>query len=150
MAITARQLLGDNNNDGSDCNEKVGNGLVQARAALEFLDAHPCDGDDSTGNDWGWQVGGNGCDTVAAKDRRAYARIIQEEDEVGRNGTSDLVVVESDGDVVEPFEQQQLQQQVDEEEPAQNSPSRTEFETQHASALRRIIRAFRGSGGGSN
>lgn len=55
MAYSAKRLPGTGNN----CDNKTGNGLVQAKTALDFLDTHPC----HLGN-WGRDFGDGGCDII--------------------------------------------------------------------------------------
>lgn len=65
MMITAQDLSDGSSQGGWGCDQKFGYGLVQAKAALDFLDDHPCDV-----NHDAWQIDRSnlgGCNTVPAR-----------------------------------------------------------------------------------
>lgn len=56
IAVTAKDVNDGTSNGGSGCDEKFGHGLIQARAALDFLNSNPC----SQGS-WGKEAKDGGC-----------------------------------------------------------------------------------------
>jgi len=56
IAATAKSLTdGSEGGTAAGCNEKFGHGLIQAKAALDFLDSNPCS------SNWGSEAREGGC-----------------------------------------------------------------------------------------